>query len=93
MDYKPYTKVITTKDYYGECAIYEPHPFRESAIGTNIGINNDVWCWVHYDICGNPVGLSAKMPDGEMVDKFTEENIGSQGLADYLNKEPANIIS
>jgi hypothetical protein len=80
MKYKPYTKVLTTKDYYGECAIYEKNPF------------GDDLCWVYYDICGNPVGLSAEMPDGEVVDKFTAEHFGGyQQLADYLNKEPINF--
>lgn len=79
MKYKPYTKVLTTKDYCGECAIYEKNPF------------GDDLCWVYYDICGNPVGLSAEMPEGKIVDKFTAENIGWQGLADYLNKEPINF--
>jgi hypothetical protein len=50
------------------------------------GINDDEWCWVYYDWCGNPIGLSEEMPDGEVVDKFTKENLGSQELADYLNK-------
>lgn len=76
---KPYTKVINLKDFYGACAIYERNPF-----GDNL-------CWVYYDWCGNPVGLSMETPDGDVVDKFTEENIGSQSLADYLNKEPVNF--
>ena len=81
MSYKPYEKVITTKDYYGECAIYEPHPFRNSAIkdaveqsgytySSDTGINDDEWCWVFYDWCGNPVGLSDKKPEGETVKKI-----------------------
>ena len=81
MKYKPYTKVINIKDFYGVCAIYEKHPF---------GSKNDL-CWVYYDWCGNPVGLGGEMPEGEVVDKFTEENIGRQDLADYLNKEPVNF--
>lgn len=100
LKYKPYTKVITTKDYWGECAIYEPHPFRNSVIHSALeqvgkqssqhtGIKDGEWCWVFYDWCGNPIGLSENMPEGEVVDKFTEENIGSQNLADYLNVEPA----
>jgi hypothetical protein len=100
MKYKPYTKVITTKDYYGECAIYEPHPFRDGAVkdaveqsghiyNTNTGIDDDEWCWVFYDWCANPVGLSDEKPDGEVVDKFTAEHFyGYQHLADYLNEEP-----
>lgn len=99
MNYKPYEKVITTRDYYGVCAIYEPHPFRNSAIKlaveqsgrvykSNTGINDDEWCWVFYDWCGNPVGLSDEKPEGETVDKFTTENLGNEKLAEYLNKEP-----
>lgn len=79
LKHKPYTKVLVNNDFYGACAIYEKHPF---------GDGSD-WCWVYYDWCGNPVGLSKDMPKGEVVDKFTAENLGSQSLADYLNKEPA----
>lgn len=105
MKYKPYTKVITTKDYYGECAIYEPHPFRDSVIkdaveqsghiyNTNTGIDDDEWCWVFYDWCANPVGLSDEKPDGVVVDKFTAEHFyGHQHLADYLNEEPVKTTT
>lgn len=100
MGYQPYEKVITTKDYYGECAIYEPHPFRDSAIkdavqqsghtyNANTGVNDGEWCWVFYDYCGNPVGISDKKPEGETVERFTKENLyGNESLAVYLNKEP-----
>jgi hypothetical protein len=94
---KPYLKVIT-RNSYGVCAIYEPHPFRNGAIkeaveqsghtmSGNTGIEDTAWCWVYYDWCGNPVGLSDEFPEGEVVDKFTKENLGDQNLADYLNKE------
>lgn len=97
---KPYAKVLTIDGFYGVCAIYEPHPFRHSSMAEaleqagyqapkNIGVPDDEWCWVYYDWCGNPIGLSTYMPEGEMVDKFTEENLGSKSLADYLNIEPA----
>lgn len=80
MEYKPYTKVLTTSDFYGACAIYEKHPFG----------SRDDWCWVYYDWCGNPVGLGKYMPEGEVVNKFTAEHFyGNQKLADYLNFEPA----
>lgn len=82
MKYKPYTKVLNIKNFYGACAIYEPSPFRRD--------DND-WCWVYYDWCGNPVGLGNDMPGGKVIDKFTVENIGSQDLADYLNKEYMNM--
>ena len=101
MNYKPYEKVVT-RSCYGVCAIYEPHPFRDSAIKlaidqsgrvykSNTGINDDEWCWVFYDWCGNPVGLSDEKPEGETVEKFTVENLGdknSDSLVEYLNKEP-----
>lgn len=103
IELKPYLKVITPKHIYGVCAIYEPHPFRNSAIKESIeqnggvydghtGIDDMAWCWVYYDWCGNPIGLSDSFPEGDLVDKFTAENIGSQSLADYLNKENEEFI-
>ena len=102
VELKPYLKVIT-RNVYGVCAIYEPHPFRSSAIkeaveqsgrktNADTGIKDDEWCWVYYDWCGNPVGLGNEFPDGELVDKITAENIGSQSLADYLNKENEEFV-
>jgi hypothetical protein len=99
MKYKPYTKVVITKSNYALCAIYEPHSFRNSIIQASLnqdgktsishtGVEDDVWCWVYYDWCGNPVGLSDEKPKGETVEKFTKENIGDDNLAEYLNKEP-----
>ena len=94
---KPYLKVIP--NISGTvAAIYEPHPFRNCVIKKSIeqsghtmegntGIDNFAFCWVFYDWCGNPVGLSDDMPEGEIVDKFTAENVSYQSLADYLNKE------
>ena len=35
MRYKKYAKVVT--DGYSLCAIYEPHPFRSSAISEAVG--------------------------------------------------------
>ena len=86
MSYKPYEKVITSKVMFATCAIYEPHPFRNGAIkaaveqcghnyDSDTGINDDEWCWVFYDWCGNPVGLSNEKPEGETVEKFTKENL------------------
>ena len=103
IELKPYLKVKTPKHIYGVCAIYEPHPFRNSAIKESVeqsghsmqgstGIDDTAWCWVYYDWCGNPVGLSYEVPEGELVDKFTAENIGSQSLADYLNKENEEFV-
>ncbi|MGN0317772.1 MAG: hypothetical protein ACI4E1_07575 [Lachnospira sp.] len=101
MKYKPYTKVITSNACYGVCAIYEPHPFRDSSIQSALnkegiqscqhtGINDNEWCWVYYDWIGNPIAIGNEMPDGEIVEKFTEENIGDKKLADYLNTESIN---
>lgn len=97
IELKPYLKVIV-KTYAGVAAIYEPHPFRNCVIkkaieqsghtmGVSTGIDDFAFCWVFYDWCGNPVGLSDNMPEGEIVDSFTAENLGDQSLADYLNKE------
>lgn len=94
---KPYLKVIL-EHRFAVCAIYEPHPFRNCVIEEAIkqqgyemvgrsSVNDNEWCWVYYDWCGNPVGLSDGFPEGVIVDKFTAENIGSQSLADYLNTE------
>lgn len=94
---KPYMKILV-ENMHAICAIYEPHPFRNCAIEeaikgpANTGIADDAWCWVYYDWCGNPVGLSYERPQGAVVDKFTAENLGIQSLADYLNHEnPQNI--
>ena len=100
MKYKKYAKVVTNG--YSLCAIYEPHPFRSSAISEaagshiNTGISDDEWIWVHYDYCGNPIGLSAEQPEGVEVDKFTTDNLDcswttpecAQNIVDYFNKEP-----
>ena len=99
---KPYMKVLTP-NRFAVCAIYEPHPFRPSVIAEAVeqsgrtphglpDVADDAWCWVYYDWCGNPVGLSSEMPEGTVVDTFTEENIGSKSLADYLNCENAEAV-
>lgn len=79
---KPYLKVIT-HNCGSVAAIYEPSPFRK---------DDTEWCWVYYDWCGNPIGLSGGMPDGELVEKFTQDNIGSESLAEYLNKENEEFV-
>ena len=82
MKYKPYTKVIPEESGC-LCAIYEPHPFRSSAISeamgskVNTGIADDEWVWVYYDWSCNPVGISVGKPDGVEVDKFTTDNLGT----------------
>lgn len=100
MRYKPYEKVITSNVWCACCAIYEPHPFRDKSIKAAVeqsgytydahtGINDDEWCWVFYDWCGNPIGLADERPEGEIVDKFTTENLyDNESLAKYLNTEP-----
>lgn len=97
MKYKKYAKVVT-KDFL--CAIYEPHPFRSEAVGSNVntGIADDEWAWVYYDWCCNPVGTSYDKPEGTEVDKFTTNNLDlswttpecAQKLVNYLNMEPNN---
>jgi hypothetical protein len=101
MKYKPYAKVIP--DESGRlCAIYEPHPFRSSAISeamgakVNTGIADDEWAWTYYDWCCNPIGIDYVKPDGIEVDKFTTDNLDfswttpecAQNMVDYLNMEP-----
>lgn len=93
---KPYMKVCL-KGGCAVCAIYEPHPYRASALpgALDIGTGDDAWCWVYYDWCGNPVGIMEScdgVPEGEIVDMFTAENVGSQNLADYLNIEQAEFV-
>ena len=93
MRYNPYEKMVNTN--YGVCAIYEPHPFRSNVISeavnqkVNTGIPDSSYVWVFYDWCGNPIGISDKRPAGDYVDKFTEKNVGSKELAEYLNQTPA----
>lgn len=92
MNHRPYEKIVHTN--YGVCAIYEPHPFRSSVISESLnlkvetGIPDSAYTWVFYDWCGNPIGVSDEKPVGDYVDKFTEKNVGSKELADYLNKRP-----
>lgn len=99
MNYKPYAKVVNLP--CAICAIYEPHPFRSCVISEAVGgsvdtcIADSEWCWVFYDWCCNPIGISDEKPDGKDVDVFTIENLGgfswttiesAQKLVDYLNK-------
>jgi hypothetical protein len=99
IELKPYLKVITSEKYYGVCAIYEPHPFRNCAIKSAVeqsghtmnghtGVADDAWCWNFYDCYANCIGFSDEMPEGEIVDKFTAEHFwGYQHIADALNRE------
>lgn len=100
---KPYMKVLTLNPPFACCAIYEPHPFGASAITDAVrqtgrepkgstDIDDDTWCWVYYNWCGNPVGLSDTMPVGTVVDAFTVDNLGDQSLADYLNYENPEAV-
>lgn len=99
---RPYKKVVLTNSC-AVCAIYEPHPFRDRSVREAIersgyktsdstGVANDAWCWVYYDWCGNPIGLSEDEPNGTVVDKFTDDNLGSDDLAEYLNHENQDAI-
>lgn len=104
IELKPYLKVITTSKYYGICAIYEPHPFRNCGIKKAVeqagytmkghtGIDDNAWCWNFYDWCANCVGFSDEMPEGKIVDKFTAELFfDNQHIADYLNKENEEFV-
>lgn len=106
---RPYVKIVDLVNTYGCVAIYEPNPFRPEAIlgavkqsgkkpgkKINLGDNNinDQWCWVYYDWCGNPVGLSADAPEGRLTYKLKPEDFEWMGrenairYCEYLNKEP-----
>lgn len=80
IELKPYLKVITNAVPNSICAIYDFDPYLH------------VWCWIYYDKWGSPITTSITMPEGKIVDKFTEENIGDIHLADYLNKENKKYI-
>ena len=97
----PYVKIVDLVNTYGMIAIYEPHPFRSSAIseaaGTNVntGISDDDWAWVYYDWCGNPVGTSHDVPEGRLIYKVKPSDIQSWysyesdavRMCEYLNME------
>ena len=81
--YKIYSKIPLPKNCpIAIAAIYEPHPFRSSAIseaiGSNVdtGIANNDCCWVYYDWCGNAICIGDAEPDGECVKMFTADNLG-----------------
>ncbi len=86
-DLYPYKKILL-ENHYAICAIYEPHPFRKSAlpVGAGFKISDDEWCWDYYDWCGNLIGMTDEEPEGKVVRFFTEESVGSKSLADYLNR-------
>lgn len=104
IELKPYLKVITSPKYYGICAIYEPHPFRNCAIKSvvekegyifngNTGVDDNAWCWNFYDCYANCVGYSDEMPEGKVVDKFMADLFwGNQYIADHLNKDNEEFI-
>jgi hypothetical protein len=91
---------------YACVAIYEPNPFRPSVIKEAIesagrksssydtGYTDNQWCWVYYDWCGNPVGLSEDLPEGRLVYRLKPEYFEWMGyenavrFCEYLNKEP-----
>ena len=107
---RPYVKVVDLVNDYGIVAIYEPNPFRPEAIlgafqksckkpGKVINLGNPIedesWCWVYYDWCGNPIGLGRDVPEGRLTYKlkvgdfegwYTEAD--EQRFVEYFNKEP-----
>lgn len=106
---RPYIKIIDLENAFACVAIYEPNPFRPEALSTavkqsgkkpgqkiDLGDDNidDLWCWVFYDWCGNPVGLSKDMPEGKLTYKLKPEYFEWMGhensvrYCEYLNKEP-----
>lgn len=102
---KPYMKIIEMENKYACVAIYEPHPFRPEALREAIessgkksdnydtGVDGNQWCWVYYDWCGNPVGLSESAPEGRLVYKLKPEDFEWMGhdnavrWCEYLNRE------
>ena len=62
----------------------------------NIGdpLDDESWCWVYYDWCGNPVGLGRDMPEGRLTYKLVPEDFEWMGhdnavrYCEYLNREP-----
>lgn len=105
---KPYEKYVLNKGL-AVAAIYEPHPFRNIVIkeaversgynygDNNTGIEDDAWCWVFYDWCGNPISVGYDIPDEfepYKVDKFTiKHGFASQEIADYLNEDIESVWS
>ena len=105
---RPYVKIVDLVNNYGCVAIYEPNPFRPEAIISAvkqsgkkpdkiINLGDDIdsqWCWVYYDWCGNPVGMSADVPEGRFTYKLVPEDFEWMGhdnavnYCEYLNKEP-----
>ena len=106
---KPYVKIVDLINAYACVAIYEPNPFRpEAIVGAvkqlgkkpgkiiNLGgsLEDESWCWVYYDWCGNPVGLGRDVPEGRLTYKLKPEDFEWMGYdnavnyCEYLNREP-----
>lgn len=103
---RPYIKVIDLVTALACVAIYEPNPFRPSAIKEAIesngkksdsydtGVDDNEWCWVYYDWCGNPIGLGKDVPEGRLTYKLKPEDFEWMGYenavryCEYLNREP-----
>jgi hypothetical protein len=62
----------------------------------NIGdpLDDESWCWVYYDWCGNPVGLGRDTPEGRLTYKLMPKDFEWMGYdnavryCEYLNREP-----
>ena len=102
---RPYVKIYDMECGFACIAVYEPHPFRDSVIqdavksigkksNQHTGIDNDEWCWVFYDWCGNPVAISDEMPEGKFTYQVKPEHFEWMGydnavrFCEYINKEP-----
>lgn len=106
---RPYIKIVDLVNDYACVAIYEPNPFRSEALceavkqsdkkpgkRINLGDDNidDQWCWVYYDWCYNPVGISKDAPEGRLTYKLVPEDFEWMGYdnairyCECLNREP-----
>ena len=102
---RPYVKIYDMECGFACIAVYEPHPFRDSAIqdavksigkksNQHTGIDDDEWCWIFYDWCGNPVAISDEMPEGKFTYQVKPEHFEWMGhdnavrFCEYINKEP-----
>ena len=81
-------------------AIYEAvkqvnkNPGKIQIIDIGDPLNDESWCWVYYDWCGNPVGLGRDVPEGRFTYKLVPEDFEWMGhensvrYCEYLNNEP-----
>ena len=66
-------------------------------LGKQIKLGNSVdddWCWIYYDWCCNPIGMSKDVPEGKLVYKLKNEDFAwmsyenAERFCEYLNREP-----